>query len=246
MGIDYVQKRCAGCCFELLVGVLGEARACTSTKMKTTESGFIFKVVGGSDKVQARSAPGARDTAFTLDLLAPYFVICEEDQFYKITDLPAETVTQAETGKVGYVLKEQVHPWPTREALNFSDVAFTGDRPEIVAWDDKETLGKFLDSGIQKLGPPTYRENLESTLKRERATRPYPVLSSTTEMLRKTVEKRVFNVLLPARCRRDAKVVIEPASPKKGDNREASKEFEGGHHPKTRQGNDERDFRDCL
>jgi hypothetical protein len=211
----------------ILSGLLvfsGEAKACTATKMKTTESGFIFKVVGGSDKVQAKSGPGAKDTAFTLDLLAPYFVICEEDQFYKITDLPAETVTQAETGKVGYVLKEQVHPWPTREALNFSDVAFTGDRPEIVAWDDKETLGKFLDSGNQKLGPPTYRENLESTLKRERNTRPYPVLSSTTEMLRKTVEKRVFNVLLPAALPPDAKVVIEPANPKKGDNKEASKE----------------------
>jgi hypothetical protein len=131
-----------------------KVEACTATKMKTTENGFIFKVVGGSDKVEAKIGPGAKDPAFTLDLLAPYFVICEEDQFYKITDQPAETVVQAGTGKVGYVLKDQVHTWPTSEALSFSALAFTGDRPEIVAWDDKDTLKKFLESGNSKLGPP--------------------------------------------------------------------------------------------
>ena len=188
----------------------GPAMACTATKMKTTDTGFIFKVVGGSDKVEAKTSAGSKDVAFTLDLLAPYFVICEEDQFYKITDLPADTVKQAETGKVGYVLKEHVHPWPTREALNFSVVAFTGDRPEIVAWDDAAILKKFLESGNQKLGPPAFREDLQSTLKRERSTRPYPVLGSKTELLRNTVEKRVFNVLLPAALPPDAKFVIAP------------------------------------
>jgi hypothetical protein len=176
--------------------------------MKTTESGFIFKVVGGSDKVEAKKSPGGKEKAFTLELLSPYFVICEEDQFYKVTDLPADTVKQAETGKVGYVLKNQVHPWPTREALNFSAVAFTGDRPEIVAWDDEAVLGKFMETGNMKLGPPAFKEDLESTLKRERATRPYPVLSSKTQLLRKSVEKRVFDVLLPAALPPGARVEI--------------------------------------
>src|SRR5258708_1231289 len=176
----------------------GYAFACKSDKMKTTESGFVYKVVGGSDKVEAKKSPGSKDTALTLELLAPYFVICEDGQFYKVTDQHAETVDQAEMGKVGYVLKDQVHPWPTREALNFSPVAFNGEREEINAWDDAAVLDKFIDTGNLKLAPPVYRENLDSTLKRERATRPYPVLSSETKMLRKTVEKRVFNVLLPA------------------------------------------------
>jgi hypothetical protein len=209
------QKFARALVFSCFVLLSGEAGACTAAKMKTTESGFIFKVVGGSDKVQATTAAGGKDTAFELDLLAPYFVICEEDQFYRITDLPADTVKQAETGKTGYVLKDQVHPWPTREALNFSVVAFTGERPEIVAWDDEAVLKKFLESGNQKLGPPAFREDLASTLKRERATRPYPVLASKTELLRKTVEKRVFNVLLPAALPPDAKVVITPDAPKK-------------------------------
>jgi hypothetical protein len=189
-----------------------QAAACTADKMKTTESGFIFKVVGGSDKVEAKTKAGGKDKAFTLELLSPYFVICEEDQFYKITDLHAETVKEAETGNVGYVLKDQMHPWPTREALNFSPVAFTGERPEIVAWDDEAALRKFMESGNMKLGPPAYKEDLNSTLKRERATRPYPVLSSKTQLLRKSVEKKVFNVLLPAVLPPETKVVFQPSS----------------------------------
>jgi hypothetical protein len=104
----------------MLAGMLmlpGAAVACTADKMKTTDNGFLFKVVGGSNKVEARNAPGSKDTAFTLELLLPYYVICEEDQFYKITDLGAEAVKEAETGRVGYVLRDQVYPWSTREAL---------------------------------------------------------------------------------------------------------------------------------
>jgi hypothetical protein len=186
-----------------------QAEACTADKMKTTESGFIFKVVGGSDKIEAKDKPGSDKTAFVLELLAPYFVICEEDQFYKITNLAADTVKQAETGKVGYVLKDQVHPWPTREALDFSPVAFSGDRPEIVAWDDQAVLAKYMKTGDQKLNPPAFKEDLASTLKRERSTRPYPVLASKTEKLRDTVEKRVFDVLLPAALPPQAKIKTE-------------------------------------
>src|SRR5215470_2533776 len=165
---------CSHRCGSLIAGLIGifllsdTAIACKAEKMKTTESGFIYKVVGGSDKVEAKKAPGSKETAFTLDLLAPYFVICEEDQFYRITDLHADTVKQAETGKTGYVLKDQVHPWPTREALNFSVVAFTGERTEIVAWDDEAVLEKFMETGNLKLAPPAYKEDLASTLKRER------------------------------------------------------------------------------
>lgn len=201
----------------ILAGLLAlghAALACTSEKMKTTESGFIFKVVGGSDKVEAKTTPGGDKQAFVLELLAPYFVICEEDQFYKITDQPAETVKQAETGRVGYVLRDQVHPWPTREALNFSAVAFSGDRPEIVAWDDEAVLAKYMKSGDMKLNPPAFREDLQSTLKRERATRPYPVLSSAARLLRDKVEKRVFDVLLPAALPPEAKVEIEAGGSK--------------------------------
>ena len=203
--VRYGNSAVAGLIGALLLAV--DASACTDEKMKTAESGFVFKVVGGSDKVEAKGEPGSSETAFTLDLLAPYFVICDEDQFYKITDLAADTVAQAETGKVGYVRKDQVHPWLTRVALGFATVALTGDRPEIVAWDDEGILKNFLDTGNQKLAAPAFREDLESTLKHERVTRPYPVLGSSVRLLRDTVEKRVFDVLLPAALPAETKVI---------------------------------------
>jgi hypothetical protein len=187
--------------------------------MKTTDSGFLFKVIGGSDNVEAKTSPGGKDTAYALAALRPYFVICEEDQFYKVTNLPAQTVEQAEAGQVGYVPKHQVHPWSTREALDLSAQTFGGGL-EIPAWDDRDSLRKFLDSGDMKLGPPAYRESLESALKREHARRPYPVLGSTIEKLRGTVDKRVFNVLLPAELQPDAKLVVEPDALNVADARE--------------------------
>ena len=153
-----------------------------------------FKVIGGSDTVEAKEAAGSSRRAFVLELLRPYTVICDEDQLYRVVDQQSDT---SRTAKVGYVLKNQVYPWPTREALNFTAVAFTGDRPEIVAWDDKPALERFLETGNLRLGPPTFKEDIASTLKRERATRPYPVLSSEIKPLRKVVDKRVFKVLLP-------------------------------------------------
>ena len=211
-----------GVLFSLVIGLAtafsqAHAAGCTAEKMKTLESGFIQKIVAGSDKIEAVREPGSKEVAFTLELLAPYFVICEYDQFYKITDLPAETVAEAETGKVGYVLRDQIHNWPTREALNFSNVIFNESRPEIVAWDDEEVLKKFLETGNQKLAPPAFREDLASTLKRERSTRPYPVLDSKVRQLRKTVDKRIYHVLLPAALPPEAKIVI-PTEPgeKKG------------------------------
>jgi hypothetical protein len=192
------------CCGRLTLGLIGAfllcdaAIACDAEKMKTTDGGVIFKVVGGSDKIEAKRESGSEETAFTLELLAPYFVICEEDKFYKITDVWADTAAQAESGKVGYVRKEQVRPWPTRAALGFSPGAFAGDRPEIVAWDDESILKQFLETGDLKVAPPAFREDLESTLKRERAARPYPVLGSSMQILRNTIVKRVFEVLIPA------------------------------------------------
>ena len=49
-----------------------------------------------------------------------------------------------------------------------------------------------------KLHAPAFKEDLESTRMRERATRPYPVLGSMAYPFRGVGEKRVYNVLLPA------------------------------------------------
>ncbi|MEM7519855.1 MAG: VWA domain-containing protein [Pseudomonadota bacterium] len=177
--------------------------------MMKTDDGFIVKVVAGSDKIKAYSDASGSEETFQLDLLQPYFVICEDGDYFHITDLPADTVDEALAGNTGFVLSEQTHQWPTREALSFSEIAFIGERPEIVAWDDEEALDGFMETGNQKLHPPAFKEDLEATRLRERSTRPYPVLGSDVRKLRKVAEKRVYNVLLPAAITPAARIEIE-------------------------------------
>ena len=185
------------------------AYGCTAESMATNEYGLITKVVAGSDQILAYEDEGESAEAFQLELLRPYFVICESGDYYRVTDLQTEIVEEAETGNVGFVRRDQVHNWDTREALSFSDIAFLEERPEIVAWDDEAVLQKFMETGNRNLHPPAFKENLEATRLRERATRPYPVLSSEEMLLRKTAKKRVYEVLLPTAITPEDKIVIE-------------------------------------
>jgi len=195
--------------------------ACETQEMATTASGFVHKVVAGSDKIKVYKTQDIKEELYTMELLQPYFVICETGDYYRITDIPADSVEEALTGNVGYVPKLQTHMWPTREALDFAQIAFIEERPEIVAWDDELQLKKYMETGNQKLHPPAFKEDLDSTRMRERATRPYPVLGSKSHPFRGVGEKRVYNVLLPAALTPgEAKIEI-----KKGDVETAKKAF---------------------
>jgi hypothetical protein len=187
------------------------ARACDSNEFLHTQDGFIFKVVGNSDQVEAYAAPGSETGVFNLDLLQPYYVICEVGDYYRVSEQPTQFVEDALTGKTGYIRKNQVYAWPTSEALNFSPLIWS-DRPEIVAWDDEAVVDRFMETGDQRANPPAFREDRQTTLKRERALQPYPVLSSEVKKLRGVVDKRVFNVLFPAELPAGATVVINDQS----------------------------------
>jgi len=187
--------------------VAGQALACESEEMAKTEDGFILKVVAGSDKIVGFETADAAAEAFALELLQPYFVICEAGDFYRITDLPANTVDEAVTGNVAFVRKDQVFMWPTREALTFNALIFDDSRPEVVAWEDEDILDEYMKTGDVRKYPPAFKEDLESTLKRERATRPYPVLGSDMRKLRDRVDKRVYRTLIPAALPPDAAIV---------------------------------------
>lgn len=182
--------------------------ACETSEMAVTADGFIHKVVAGSDKIKVYKTPAGKDDVYVMELLQPYFVICEAGDYFRITDVPADTVEEALAGNVGYVPKLQSHLWPTREALAFSEIAFMEERPEIVAWDDKHVLERFMETGNRKLHPPAFQEDLKSTLKRERSTRPYPVLGSESYKFRNVADKRVYNVLLPAALPAEARIEI--------------------------------------
>ena len=68
--------------------------ACETDEMMTTEAGFIFKVVAGSDKIKSYTDPSGSEETYALELLQPYFVICEDGDHYKITNQQADTVAQ--------------------------------------------------------------------------------------------------------------------------------------------------------
>ncbi|WAP70366.1 vWA domain-containing protein [Jiella pelagia] len=174
------------------------AHSCQTDELARTDAGFILKIVAGSNKVKTYSDSAAASERYTLGLLQPYFVICEDGDYYHITDIQANTVEEALSGQTAYVRRDQVFIWPTREALNFNALIFEANRPGVRAWEDEENLKGFMDSGDLTRFPPAYEEDLESTLKRPRETRPYPVLGSEERKLRGTVDKRVFRSLIPA------------------------------------------------
>lgn len=182
----------------IVVSIGNTALACSTAEMSRTEDGFIRKIVAGSDKILAYGSPEEVDEIFQLELLQPYFVICETETHLRVSDLEALSVSEAEAGLTGFVRKDQIFDWPTREALAFSDLAFLGDRPEIVAWDDRSAVESYMTSGDATAHPPSFRENIEETLRRTRDVRPYPVLSSDEELLLGRTPRRVFEVLLPA------------------------------------------------
>src|SRR5262249_24932016 len=140
--------------------------------------------------------------------------------FYRIASLPALTADKAAAGAVGYVGKDDVFPWATREGLNFMPLLAACGHPEIVAWGNYDKLRRFVETGDMKEGTPPNREDLQRKRKRERAALPYPVLGGWTEKLRGTVERRAFSVLLPGATQPDAKVVITPDAAK-GDTKDS-------------------------
>ncbi len=197
------------CLLAALDFIASPVGACTSDQMARTSDGFVRKVVAGSDRITAQAEAGTGSTVFTLELLKPYYVICDENGFLKVTDLAALTVAEAETGLTGYVHKEQIYEWPTAEGLAFSDLAFLGGRPEITAWDNRDALLRYMESGDDTANPPTFRENIDATLKREKSSRPYPVLASGDGKILGRMDRRYFDVLLPAAIRKSDALVLK-------------------------------------
>lgn len=172
------------------------------------ETGLAVKVVAGSNKISAEKNPGKSDKAYDLELLEPYYVMEEKGDYYKITSIPARSLAEAEKGMVGYVKKDQVLLWPTREALHFLPFTLSTDRPAIQGWDDEGKIKKFMATGDKISFPATFEEDIKSTMSREKSLRPYPVVKSfETDFLGRT-KKRIYEVLLPAAVPPEATVAI--------------------------------------
>ena len=161
------------------------------------DTGIILKVIAGSNRIAVMSEPGGGTEKYEMELLQPYYVIRESGDFYRITDLVANSLEEALEGNVGWVSKKQVHLWLTREALHFAAFKLR-NRVAVEAWDSEKTAKKFLDTGKYKEYPPVFAEDIESTLERTAESRPYPVLGSQeVDFANATAKKRLFEVLIP-------------------------------------------------
>ena len=182
----------------LIIGTTSASADNNSTPMVTLDSGIVMKVTPRSDKVSALTEPGGGSEAYPLDVLAPYFVMELEGGYYKITDIPATKQEEATEGNVGYVAEDLVHIWPTREALHFSPLLFTGlDRVSIEAWEEKESVAEFLLTGDKEKYAPSFEEKPEVTRKKPKFMRPYPVLGKEELPSLLGRPKTVYNALFP-------------------------------------------------
>ncbi len=180
------------------------------------ETGLIRKVVAGSNKIKAYTKPDdASPPAFDLQLLQPYYVMEESGAYLKVTSIRAQTLDEADKGDVGYVRADQVHAWATREALHFLPFTLSKDRNPVQAWDDEEKIRKFFETGDKVSFAASFEENVKTTLAREKAMRPYPVLDSFTTKFMGRTEKRIYHVLLPATITPKTVAKIETADVEK-------------------------------
>ncbi len=161
-----------------------------------SKTGLVVKVVAASNQINAYiKADRSSKVKYKLDLLSPYYVIEESGEFYKISNVSG---SGAEGGDIGFVPKEQVHLWPTREALHFLPTITAEERNPLKAWDDEEKITKFFDTGDEVSYKHTYEEDLKSSLKREKNLRPYPVLESKQIDVRGgRAKKNIYKVLVP-------------------------------------------------
>lgn len=195
------------------LGQVPQGIGAETSMMLMPGSGLVMKVTPKSEKITAFTSIDRSSKAFDLQILAPYFVISEDSGFYRVTDIPARTVQEAEAGNVGYVAKDEVFTWPTREALEFTQLLTSGiDRLSIKAWAEREQIAEFLLTGDEAKFGPTYEEDQSVTRQKERYMRPYPVMQHEEMPTIIGKEKLVYNVLFPSWVNGTGTVKVEASS----------------------------------
>lgn len=166
---------------------------CAAGLVKVEGTNLVKKVVAASDNIVATTAKGGGEVAFKMGVLKPYFVLAEEGEYFKITD-------QQETGgHAGFVKRNLVIEWNTREGLHFQPSALSlGDRPEVQVWKDRATIEQYARTGNKATYGPSYIEEKVTTRALPPNLLPYPVLSSVKVKTVAGTDKRLFRVLIPA------------------------------------------------
>ena len=168
------------------------------------DSNLLLKVVGRSDNIAIEidsstntlsptSQPAASgDVPLVMDPLRPYFVVADAGEHYHISS------TQGESGVRGFVLKNDVVSWNTREGLHFVDDTFRRDRrASVAAWESEDRIRNFIETSDFEIHGPTFKEELQTRIG-NRGIIPYPLLDTQQIKTESGEIRRIHEVLIPA------------------------------------------------
>ena len=159
--------------------------------LKFKGTSVIMKVVGGADNVVATTEKGKGSKAFKLEVLRAYYVMEDTGDFYKIAE------QQSATGRTGYVAKDKVLLWNSREGLHFSPSFLAGEHPTVKAWENRATIEQYAKTGNSKSFGHAYEEEDRISRGLPKNLLPYPVIESEMVETAMGSEKKIYKVLIP-------------------------------------------------
>ncbi len=159
--------------------------------LRAAGSALLLKVVGLSDSISIVATPGSSRILSTMEPLKPYFVLDDKNGGYLIS-------SQEEGGIQGFVSKQEVATWNTREGLRFVESTFVQNRrTPVVAWDSEDRIRQYARTGNVKAYGPTFKEETQTRIG-EHGIIPYPLLDTKVVKDRNGENRRVHQVLIPA------------------------------------------------
>ncbi len=154
----------------------------------------IRKIIAGSDNVIATSRKGGGDFVFKMEILKPYFIIEEEDEYYKIAD-------KKQQNKHAFVKKSLVLDWNTREGLHFKPSITTNERTDVMIWDEN-TIEQFAMTKDIKKFSPSYIEDTKMSKSLPKKLLSFPVVDKKSIYAgveaRTEIHKKIYKVYIPA------------------------------------------------
>ncbi len=160
--------------------------------MQAVDSALLFKVVGLSDRISIVESSGSSRVLSTMEPLKPYFVLEDTGDSYRVSS------SQEEGGIEGFVSKQEVAIWNTREGLRFVPSTFEQDqRSAVAAWDSEEQIRRYVETGDVHAYGPTFVEELQTRIGAHGIV-PYPLLDTKVITDPYGKYRRIHQVLIPA------------------------------------------------
>jgi hypothetical protein len=200
--IREILKRSSNCVLRHLTPLIGCIVLLSHFSIRAQEGLYVpgtrvlRKVIPAGEGVVARQEKDSGSVVFRLEVLQPYFVRSEDGNYLKISD------SQSSKAKSGYVRRNQVIEWSTREGLQFQpSVVANLERSTIKVWRDYSGIEGWIKTGNRDRYPPAYIEERPFSRALPPNLLPYPLLATRTVGTSGAFRK-VHNILLPTYNRR--------------------------------------------